>query len=356
MAQKQPEKIKIDIEPVSVVKVIAIVIGALLVLSFIKIVSHALVLIFIAAFLAMALNPAVGFIAKKLKSRSRVRATGIAYLIVTVFLVSFFLLVVPPLFRQTVDFIKEVPSTIQNFQNDDKSGVSRLISDYNLNDQVDKFSQDFKSRFKDVGKPILSTAGTVGSAVVSTITVFVLTFMMLVEGPFWINKIFEYLPTKDKQKRRRVASRIYRQVTGYVNGQVLIAVIAGLFAFVALVIASSIIDVSINAVALAGIISLFALLPLIGATLGAIIVIFACLLVSLPLSIIMAIYFVIYQQIENITIQPMVQSKSSNLTPLIVFIAALIGVSLGGILGAFIAIPTAGSIRVLFEEYYPENN
>lgn len=354
-SNKLPEKTKIELDTGSIIKTIAIVIGALLVLSFIKIISHALILIFTAFFLAMALNPAVSFFAGKLRSRSRAAATGIAYLLVTIFLVGFFALVIPPLFRQTVDYIKDVPATIASFQASDTT-ISKLVEDYNLNDQVNQFSADFKDQFKDVGRPVLSTAGRVGSVVVSTVAVFVLTFMMLVEGPVWLKMFFDAQPKNKREQRRKIAQRIYRQVTGYVNGQVIVATIAGIFAFFALVIAASIFDSDINEVALAAIVALFALLPLIGATLGAIIVIFACLLVSLPLAITLAVYFIVYQQIENATVQPFIQSRSSNLTPLIVFISALIGVSLGGLMGAFVAIPVAGTIKILIEEYYLKNS
>lgn len=351
MSAKKPEKINIDIEPITIIRTIGIVIGALLLLAFVKVISHALILIFIAAFLALALNPAVSLIASKLKSRSRKRATSIAYLLVTVFLVSFFVLVIPPLFRQTVDYIKDVPSTISTFQQEDTT-VSRLIEDYNLNEELDKLSADFKDNFRNVGQAGVSTAGRIGATVVSIVVVFVLTFMMLIEGPMWLDRFFKAQPKNKRIKRQRVANRIYRQVTGYVNGQVLVAGIAGVFAFIGLVIAASIFNADINEAALAAIVALFALLPLIGATLGAIIVIFATLLVSLPLAITMAIYFIVYQQIENVTVQPMIQSKSSNLTPLIVLTAALIGISLGGLLGAFIAIPAAGTVKILIEEYY----
>ncbi|HEX5797883.1 MAG TPA: AI-2E family transporter [Candidatus Saccharimonadales bacterium] len=353
-SNKLPERTKIELDTGSLLKAIAIVIGALLLLSFVKIISHVLTLIFIALFLAVALNPAVSFIARRLKSQSRVAATGIAYLLVTIFLSGFFALVIPPLFNQTVDYIKEVPATIRSFQ-ESNTTVSQLIEDSDLDQQIDQFADDFKNQFRNVGEPVLSTAGRVGSVVISTITVFVLTFMMLVEGPAWLKRFFDAMPVGKREKRKKVAQRMYGQVTGYVNGQVLVASIAGIFAFVGLVIASSIFSADINEVALAAIVALFALLPLIGATLGAIIVIFACLLVSFPLALTMIVFFIIYQQIENVTIQPLIQSRSSNLTPLIVFISALIGVSLGGLIGAFVAIPLAGIIRILLEEYYLKN-
>ena len=89
-----------------------------------------------------------------------------------------------------------------------------------------------------------------------------------------------------------------------------------------------------------------------GATIGAIIVVALCALASWPLALVMAVFFLVYQQIENATIQPGIQARQNELTPLLVFMAALIGIGLGGILGAFIAIPIAGCLRVWIVEYY----
>ncbi len=343
--------VRISVDSRTIVRTIVIVFLAIILIGLIKAISSALILIFIAFFLALALNPAVSWISKQLKSGSRVRATGIAYVIVLTLLITFFALVIPPLVRQTADFIKDVPQTVQNFTADD-SAFSRFIDRNHLNDQVDSLTEDFSNKFKDVGQPVLSTAGAVGTAVISTITVLVLTFMMLIEGPAWFDKIIAIQPKDKRHPRKELAKKMYRVVTNYVNGQVIVAFIAGFFALIGLLVASNIFNVSINAVALAGIIMLFGLLPLIGATIGAVIVVLACLLVSLPLAITMGIFFVVYQQVENLTIQPYVQSKTNSLTPLTVFVAALIGASLGGIMGAFVAIPVAGCIRILLSNYY----
>jgi predicted PurR-regulated permease PerM len=124
-----------------------------------------------------------------------------------------------------------------------------------------------------------------------------------------------------------------------------------MFAAITLFILSKIFDAPVNAIALGGIVGLFALLPLIGTTIGAVIAVLACLLVSMPMAIAAAVYFVIYQQIENVTIQPYIQSRSNNLTPLSVFIGALIGVGFGGFLGAVVAIPVVGCIKVFLDDY-----
>lgn len=353
MKNKDQQHLNVSVDSWTMVRAVVIVVGAYLALSFISAISQALLILFISFFLAMALNPAVSWIAKKLKSKSRVLATGIAYIIVITFLVTFLWLVVPPLVKQTADFVRDVPKTIQEFKTSD-SAVSRFVYRYDLDKQVDRFNSDFSSRFSDVGQPVLSTAGAVGSAVATSIAVLVLTFMMLVEGPTWINKLIAVQPKSKREHRKKTAYRMYRTVTGYVNGQVIIALIAGAFAMIALIIFSRLFDVTVNAIALGGIVSMFALLPMIGATLGAIIVVLATLFVSTPLAITMAIYFVIYQQVENVTIQPYIQAKTSQLTPLLVFAAALIGVTFGGILGAFIAIPAAASLRILIASRYHE--
>lgn len=347
--KKNPSNISVDTS--TMIRAILIVIGALMLLAFVKAISSALVILFVAFFLALALNPAVSWIARRLKSKSRMRATGVAYFLVLAFLVGFFSLVIPPLVKQTVDFIQDVPTTIEDLKTGD-SGLSQFVRNYELESQVDRFAADFSNRFSDIGEPILTTAGAVGTAVASTIAVIVLAFMMLVEGPSWFDKFLAVQPKSKREKRRKIVYRMYRSVTGYVNGQLILALLAGIFAFMALMIAGSIYDVSVNEVALASIVALFALLPLVGTTIGASIVVIASLFVSTPLAITMAIFFIVYQQIENVTIQPYIQARTSQLTPLIVLSAALIGVTFAGLLGALIAIPAAASIKIFLEEHY----
>lgn len=345
------QEVVITIESKTVVRVLVLVVATLVALTFVQHIAHVLLLIFVSFFLSMALNPAVSWIARKLKSKSRVRATGAAYLLVVLFLAGFFFVVFPPLIKQTADFIRQVPNTINQFQREDSS-FSKLVEKYELQDEIAQFSDDFSNKFKDVGGPVLAdTAGAIGSAVVSTIIVFVLTFMMLVEGPLWLKRIIKLISKSKRDNVQKLAYKMYKVVIGYVNGQVIIALIGGSFAAIALFILSQIFNAPINPIALGAIVGLFALLPMVGTIMGASIAVLASLLVSAPLAIAAAVYFIIYQQIENVTIQPYVQARTNNLTPLTVLIAALIGVGLGGILGALLAIPTAGVIKVLLDDY-----
>jgi predicted PurR-regulated permease PerM len=144
---------------------------------------------------------------------------------------------------------------------------------------------------------------------------------------------------------------MYVLVTRFVNAQVIVALISAIFSAIALTIASSALNVSVNVVALAGMVALFGIIPTIGNILAATIVALACLFTSAPLAIIMLIYFIVYQQIENVTVQPYIQSRNNELTPMLVFIAALLGIGFGGLLGGFVAIPAAGCIKILLEDY-----
>lgn len=318
--------------------------------KFIGRISHVLTLIAGAVFLALALNPVVSAISRRLKVESRVRATGLAYLLVVAILTLFFILVIPPLVQQTRDFIKDVPQKVQNFQNQN-SNLAQTVKRYDLDEKLNQVARDFASNYGGFGKGLLDTGRRVIEAIVSILVVLMLAFMMLVEGPTWVEAYFNSLPERKREHQRRLAHRIYRSVTAFVNGQVILAAVAGLFAFVALEIAGQVLNVPTNAAALAGIVAVFGIIPLFGNPIAATIVVLVSLLNSGALALVMAIYFIIYFFIENHTFQPFIQSKLSELTALTVFIAALIGVGFGGILGAIVAIPAASTVKILIEDY-----
>lgn len=337
----------------TILRIIGWAIAALVTLKFIGQISHALTLIFVSFFLALALSPVVSAISGRLKSNSRAKATAFAYLLVLSVIVLFFILVIPPLINQTRDFVRDVPQTVSDFQKQD-SGLARLVSRYDLNDRLSEAAKDFSSQFGNVGSKMLDLGKRVGSTVVSIIVVIVMTFMMLVEGPRWMELLWENAPLKNRRHKKKLAIQMHGMVTGFVLAQIILALVAGTFALFALIIASSIMDVSINAPALAGIVALLALIPMIGNLVSTIIVTLICALASVNLAIVVLIYFIVYQQIENATLQPYIQSKQNELTPLLVFVAALIGVNLGGILGAFVAIPIAGSIKIWLEDVFEQ--
>lgn len=342
----QNDKIEITVSNRTIIRVIGIIFLSLATIHFLQRITFVLELLFIAFFLALSLNPTVSWLSRQLRIQSRAIATGIAYIFVVSFLGAFLALVVPPIVSQTIDFVREIPSTLESV-NQGSGSVGRFVERYNLQSNIDSISTSINNRTQNLQQPVLNSVTHIGSAFLTMITIFVLTFMFLVEGPDFIRRYWQLHPKEHRDHHKELLRKMYRVVTGFVNGQVLISAIGTVFAMTALIIASSVTNVSINIVAMGGIVFLFGLVPLVGNTMASVIVSAVCLFSSLPLAITMLIFFALYQQIENITLQPMIQAKKNELTPLLVFTAAIAGASLGGILGAFVAIPAAGCAKIL---------
>lgn len=333
----------------TIVRSILLIVGTILAFKVVGHITTALTLIFVSFFLALAINPMVQWFSSKLKLKRRSSATLLAYVIIMAILVGFFALVSPPLVKQTRQFISDVPQTISNFQSQD-SGVAKSLRKYHLDKKISQASKDFASNYSNFGTTILDTGKRVISAVIALIVIIVMTFMMLVEGPRWLQLFWSIIPPKRRKHDQEIAARMYRAVTGFVYGQVILAVLAGTFAFIALEVAGHLLNVSINAPALAGIVAMLGLIPMIGNTISSTIVSLICLLSSVKLAIVMLIYFFVYYHIESYTFQPYIQSRLNELTPLLVFASAIIGVEFAGILGALVAIPAATVIKIIFED------
>jgi predicted PurR-regulated permease PerM len=351
MLGRNPKLQEITVSSKTVLRVILLIVASVFVFRLFENMVHPLTLIFVSFFLAMALNQVVSWIAKQLPSKNRTAATAISYVGVITVLILFFSAVVPPLINQTREFIADIPDTISDLR-DDQGVVGNFVRTLDIEEQLDTLADEWSGSITRLQGPVVSTANRVVSNLVSIVTVLVLTFMMLVEGPRWLKAFWRHYPKEKRKHAESLASKMYEIVKNYVNGQVVVAAIGATFSIVAILIATAIFDVNgINAIALGGIVFLCSLIPTIGAILSASVVVLFSLFASVPLAITMLVYFIVYQQIENVTIQPIIQSRGNNLTPMLVFIAAILGIGLGGFLGAFVAIPVAGCARVLVDDY-----
>jgi predicted PurR-regulated permease PerM len=185
--------------------------------------------------------------------------------------------------------------------------------------------------------------------VLGSITITFLTFFMLVEGPAWVERIYGLIPAESQARWRGVGRDIYRQIGGYVTGNLLISLIAGtLTTFVLLALGVPF------AVALGLIVAILDLVPLAGATIAAIIIASVAFLHSIPAGIIVVVFFVIYQQVENHVLQPLVYHRTVALSPLVILISVLIGAEVAGVLGALGAIPAAGAVQVIIADFLRE--
>ena len=310
--------------------------------------AHALLLVFAAFFLALALNAPVYWISQHLPGRrrgSRSLATSLSFLIVVIFLGLFLASITPPLIRQTESFATAVPHLVHDYRNQD-STVGRVVRKYHLQKEVDNVSNQLSSRLKNIGSSAFSTLQTIGTSVFAVLTVLVLTFMMLVEGPRWLTFMRDVIPDRHNKLADRLALDMYRVIKGFVNGQVTLAAIAAVLILPALLI----LHISYP-VALMVLIFVCGLIPMVGHTIGAIIVTLVALSHSPSSAAIILAYYLLYQQTENYLIQPRIQANSTNMSPLLVFMSVVIGVSFGGLFGGLVAIPVAGCLRIAALEY-----
>lgn len=343
-----PAEVEMTVSNQTVLRVLALVFGAILFLAAVKQAQHALILIFTAFFLALALNAPVQWISRHMPGRSkgnRSLATAISFFLVIAFLGGFIASIVPPLVQQTRTFVEAVPTLVEDSR-DSNSKTGKLIRQYHLEGQVENFSTQLDERLKGAGGAALSSLGKIGSSIFSVLTILVLTFMMLIEGPRLLKFLRELIRHDQREHVDRMALEMYRVVKGYVNGQVTLAALAA----VLIVPAFFILGISYP-VALMVIVFICGLIPMVGHTIGAIIVTLVALATSPGSALIILAYYILYQQIENYVIQPRIQANSTNMSPLLVFASVIIGVSFGGLFGGLFAIPVAGCIRIVFLDY-----
>lgn len=335
------------------IRIAALSVGLVIFLLVVKKAEHALLLIFIAFFLTLALNAPVYWLSRRIPGKrrgSRALATTLSFLIVVILLGLFIASVVPPLIRQTDNLINAAPHLVRDFR-DQNSPVGKIIRRYHLQNQVNTFSAQLADRLKNSGGTALSSAKHIGDSAFSLLAILALTFMMLVEGPRWVAVAKEIIPDRHHEVADRLSSEMYRVVKGYVNGQVTLAALASVLIIPAVLL----LHISYPA-ALLVVIFVCGLIPLVGHTIGAVIVTIVALFHSTSSAAIILIYYILYQQIENYLIQPKIQANSTNMSPLLVFMAVVIGVSFGGIFGGLVAIPIAGCLRIAVLEYLRSNN
>jgi predicted PurR-regulated permease PerM len=334
----------VDFRPRTVFRVVGILIATAIVLEILWISRHVLSWVFIALFLALALNPAVDRLEGRIKRRGI--ATAIVFFAALVAVVGIGFLFIPTLVSQVNDFAGKVPDYLHDLTKG-RGRLGFLQEKYHLVDKARKaLREGGASKLFGVSGAAIAVAKGVVNAVLATVTIAFMTFFMLLEGRGWVESFLAQLPAPSRRRWRGIGEQIYRTVGGYVTGNLLISLIAGGLTTVVLLIMGV-----PYAVALGLIVAILDLIPLAGATIAAIIVGAVAFLHSIPAGIVVVVFFVVYQQIENHLLQPIVYGRTVQLSPLVILISVLIGAELAGVLGALAAIPVAGSLQVVFVDW-----
>ncbi len=347
-ARKPADEVSLTISARTFFKVLSLILVTALTIAVVQRSTYAIVLVSIASLLALALNTPVNLVARRLPGPlrgSRSLATTLAFLLVVAVLAGFLVVVLPPLLHQTTQLIDNAPTLIHDARS--QSGqINELITRYHLEGQINNLATEFANNVRQsAGSAVAAVTGFL-SSVVSVIIVLVLTFMLVSEGPYWLQLARSVVPREQQHRFEHLRREMYDAVRGFVNGQVLLAVIAALLLVPALIIFS----VPYPA-ALAAVVFICCLVPMVGNIVAAFFIVGVALFQSPLSAVAVLIYYIIYQQIENFVIQPRIQASATNLSPLIVLISLVVGFSVGGLFGGLVAIPIVACLRVWLIDY-----
>ena len=351
-------KVKIEIDTKTLIRFWLVIFGFIILAGAIWIAKDVLIMIIIPAFLAPALNSPVAKIAKILpgSSKNRVGATAVAYLIIVLIFGALFSVLTPIITDQVKHFSKDLPQIVQNYTGE-QSGIRRFITENHLegmiSQAVDSVTRSINSSVSKIGDVFFGSIASIVGWIISLFMVLAMAFLMLVEGPDLIDKIFKVFYTDKilEKNHRRILSRMYGTVSGYVSSIVTICSISATCGSIATAILALIFGFPISLIApIAVLLFVFGMIPMVGTTIAGVL---SALIIGLNLptaGLIFLAYFLIYQQIENNVISPMVQARNNQLSALIIFIALTVGVYAFGLLGALLAIPLAACAKILVQE------
>jgi len=309
-------------------------------------------LVVVAGFVAILLNPIVVYLQKTVLPRRGLAVTVVALWTLVLF-VGLAFAFGDPLVNGITHLADRLPSYVTSAETG-KGWLGRLVRKYHIQHWVQQNSPKLVNFAQSLSQPALTVGKGAVSLVIELATIFVLVLLLLLEGPKMRRGILSQLEPRRAAAITRIAGEVNRSVTGYMLGNLLTSIIAGLVVFVTLMI------VGVPFPFLWGLwVALVDFLPMIGGALAGIpTVIFAFFSEGTTAGIVTAVVFLIYTQTENHVLNPIVMSKTVRISPLLVLLAVLVSASIGSLIGglfggfvaALLAIPAAGALQVLVRE------
>jgi predicted PurR-regulated permease PerM len=336
--ETQPQRIMLEVQARTVAKVLALVLAFSIVVSLLDTVRTVIVWFGIALFLAIVLNPLVAFTERWMR---RTAAVVVVFFVFVVGLLAVLAMLVGPFVTQVDNIVADAPHAADRLAKNPL--IHRLDQEYNIVDKA-------KEHASELPTVAFGAAGSVISGVTETVTVLFLAAFILFELPRMTEIVLSQLRPAGAHRAREIGAHINRSVGGYVVGNLFISVIAGIVA-TATVWALGV----PYALTLGVIVAIGDLVPLVGATIASIIVVAAAYFTQgTTAGIIVFVVIMVYQQIENHVIQPIVYRHTVQIPSLVVLLAVLAGASVLGIVGALVAIPIAGTVQVVVRDLLDE--
>jgi predicted PurR-regulated permease PerM len=331
----------------AVVRTVLIVVGVAIGLYLLYLLRRPILWALIAVFLAVALSGPVNYLHRRMRRGLAIATVYFGLLLVPIAIGA---LIVPPVVTQVNNLIQNLPSYVhdaQDFVNKNRT-LRRLNRDYNITGKLEQQAARLPSKAGDAATVLSNVGLGLVNSLFALLTILVLTAFLLGSGRIWVDRLLELQPPERRERLRKPLDHMANAVGNYVGGALTQATVAAVSSFIVL----EILGVPF-APALAVIIFLGDLIPLVGATIGAVLVGVVTLFSHFPTgTIIWTIWSIAYQQIENNFIQPQIQRRAVNVHPFVVLFSVLCGATLLGVVGALVAIPVAASIQIAIREWW----
>ncbi len=332
-----------------VTRTVLIVVAVVLALYVIYLVRKPISWLLIATFLAVALSGPVNLLSRHMK---RGLAITIVFLGLLVTPIAIGAVVLPPIVNGADDLARNAPAyanDVANFVRDDPR-LKKLNEDYDITSKLEEEAAQLPKRLGDAATVLRDVGFGIVNSIFAVVTILIMTAFILGGGRRWIELWLRYLPEERAQRVERVLARSSRAVGSYVAGVLFQAATAGILAYLIL----SLLGVPFAA-PLAVTIFFLDLIPMVGATIGAVIVAVVTLFNDFPTdTIVWIVWAIVYQQVENNLVQPQIQKRAVEINPFLVIVSVLFGGTLLGVLGAIVAVPVAASIQIAIREYMDE--
>jgi predicted PurR-regulated permease PerM len=329
-----------------IVRTVLIVVAVAIVLYLIYLVRRPIGWLLAAAFLAVALSGPVGVLDRYMK---RGFAIALVYLGMLALPVALGALILPPLVEEGNNLADNAPQYARDItdfvQKNDR--LRSLNEDYDITSKLQEEAEKLPGKLGGAAGTLRDVGFGIVNSIFALVTILILTAFMLGSGGSWVAAGLRFLPEERARRLERVLGRSAAAVRNYVAGALAQATIAGVLSYIVL----SILGVPFAA-PLAVVIFFLDLIPLIGATIGAVLVGVVTVFQDFPTAtIVWVIWSIVYQQVENNLIQPQIQKRAVDINPFLVVVAVLFGSALLGVLGALVAVPVAASLQIAVREY-----
>jgi predicted PurR-regulated permease PerM len=332
--------------PRTVLSVAGLLLGIAVALWVVYVARQVLTWVLVSLFLALALDPAVEWLQRREGLGRRGAAAAVIYVAALLALVGLGFLLIPPVVDQVSGLADAAPGYVRDLTAG-RGPLGFLETKHHVVERVrEALKGNGATSFAGGAGTVVSITKSVVSVIVGIVTVAFMTFFMILEGPAWMDRFYSVLPPESETRWRSSGHRVAQTVSGYVTGNLLISVLAGAASALVLFLAGV-----PYALALGLLVAVLDLIPLAGATLAGIILTTIAFLTSITAGIVVVVFFVLYQQLENHVLQPVVYGRTVQLSPLAVLISVLIGAEVAGVLGALGAIPIAGTLQILLVDW-----